>query len=158
MAVVKSVTAADIYKTKLSGSARSNDTLSTPVDKENIKSTGEMLTESTATKPSVKTKAQYQADTLAKMTAQEEVPAAKKKAKKKIKLSKVEKKNKAKKERREAFDSAKPKHQARKNKSKGKPKRVKQTELDSEKTQDKKPSSNIYKKIVKRTAKNKDTE
>jgi len=153
MAVVKSVTSADIYKTKLSGSAHLNDNLSTPEDKKDLKSSEDAPAKA---KSGVKTRAQYQAETLAKMAPQEEEPVVKKKVKKKIKLSKTEKKTKAKKERREAFDNAKPKHQARKNKNKGKPKRVKQAELDSATTDAAPTTKSVYKKLTKRTDKNKD--
>lgn len=172
MAVVKGVTAVDIYKNKLSGSDRLIDNLSPLVGEEKIKSTGDTPTESTA-KPNVKTKAEYQADIFSKLMAKQEqelVNAPKKKAKKKIKLSKTEKKDKAKKERKEAFEKAIPKHQARKNKSKGKPKRLKLAEKESAESNDKaasddnspwkktlkSPPKKATKKAIKRIEKDKD--
>ncbi len=105
------ITASDIYKKKLQS----------PGDEAPPKKSSK-----------VKSKAEYQADIIAKQQdqaeQQEAVKVPKKKAKKKVKLSKVEKKTKAKKERKEAVEKAKPKHQARKNKEKGKPKRVKTKE------------------------------
>ncbi|MBL7004925.1 MAG: ribonuclease R [Gammaproteobacteria bacterium] len=76
------------------------------------------------TKPKPLSKAEYNQSRAEEATqkAPEIVAPIKKQAKKKIKLSKQEKKTKAKKERKDAFKAAIPKHQKRKNKNKGKPK------------------------------------
>jgi len=140
----KKITAADIYKKKLQSPGEK------PQKKEAIEK-----------KPSVKSKAEYQAETLKKQQREEEkaVKAApKKKAKKKVKLSKVEKKSKAKKERKEAVEKAKPKHQKRKNKAKGKPKRVKGKETEAGVVKPKKVSKKAAKKIVKKVQKQEDSQ
>ncbi len=132
MVSIKNITAADIYKKK-------------PHSAEE---------EPTEQKPAVKTRAEYQADTFSRVQAKEAaVKVVKKKAKKKIKLSKAEKKHKAKKERKEILDKAKPKHQARKNKQKGKPKRVKQAELESAVSNEKQPSKLYAQKGAQKTLK-----
>ncbi len=125
--VEKKITAADIYKKKR-------------------ESAGDDV--SPKKKTAVKSKAEYQAELLAKQQEQTEnaVKAAKKKVKKKAKLSKAEKKIQAKKERKEALEKVKPKHQARKNKQKGQPKRIK----DKEKT---KPENALKKGVKKATRK-----
>jgi len=130
----KKITAADIYKKKLQSPGEA------PPPK---------------MKKVVKTKAEYQAETLQKQQAKEEAAPVipKKKAKKKVKLSKVEKKTKAKKERKDALESAKPKHQKRKNKEKGKPKRVKNNEVEKAGELVKEPAKVAKKKAPKKVTK-----